>query len=106
MHFSTPHFLLMHLRLGLGKKTLILKDGFGSSKQKASCNSSKNLKTVCRFSIQLRIIPANLSVFSSLTGEATPPLWPYQPPQMLLTVSSCQFWLGMVSPGPTDCRLP
>lgn len=42
MHFSTPHFLLMHLRLGLGKKTLILKDGLRSSKQKASCNSSKS----------------------------------------------------------------
>lgn len=41
MHFSTPHFLLMDLRLGLGKKTLSLKNGLGSSKQKASRNSSK-----------------------------------------------------------------
>lgn len=29
-----------------------------------------------------------------------PILRPYQPPQMLLSVSSCQFWLSTVSPGP------
>lgn len=41
MHFSTQnleknfHFLLMDLRLGLGTKVLILKDGLQSPKQKA-----------------------------------------------------------------------
>lgn len=66
MHFSTPHFLLMDLRLRLGKKTLSLKDRLGSSKQKASSNSSKIWK-------QFAASPSSWESFL-LISQFSPPL--------------------------------